>query len=159
MNFMSNTPTENNTKLDLLVKLVDEDFDRFWHLAGRMNLPIYTVILFLLLMGGLLLWAAFLVGQPMSTSLFVGSISSFGIGVTLFFNSFDLLESNARIERFSRIRKRPSFKSINNERYEIILCSLIEIRNTLPISLQKTMKEMPEFFTEKRLLRYLLESR
>lgn len=147
-------------ELDFLVRLVDEDFDQ-WHPPGRLTFPFYFTIAILCLLGMLLLWASFQFTQPILATLFASSIATIGIAMTLFFNSFQLLEFNIRRERFLRISKEPRFKSVNNSnnqaRNELLLMSLIEIGDRLPTSLRDARRVMPNEFREGKLLRHLLE--
>ncbi len=159
MNFMPNRPSKGNTTLDLLLDLVDEDINQQWHGLGWLTFAFYSIIVSLSLLAFLLLWAAFQVVTLIGTTLFVGSIATIGTVVTLHFNSSQLLESSIRRERFSRISKQPRFRSISTPRNKLILCSLIEIGSTLPISLREAKLVMPDLFKEERLLPYLLEAR
>ncbi len=154
---MPNDQRKRNPTVKRLADLVDEDFNREWHRPGVVTFLFYFGTFGLGFLSILQLWAAFQVVQPISTTLFISSIATLGIALTLFHNSFQFLEINIKRQRFSRISKQPRFKSINKPRNEIILCSLIQIRNILPTSLREAIIEMPDVFREEKLLQYLLE--
>ena len=156
---------ERKHTIDVLVKLVDEDFQRRFHLPKAPSSSIYVVFLGLLSFGAMLFLVLYFAGQSIGLAIggtfFIGALTMFASASTFLVSSHERLQNYTRNERLWRIEKKTEFKNITNEknhaRNEIILCSLITIASTLPVTLQEIKTEIPEVFTEERLMRYLLE--
>ena len=154
---MPNGRRKGNSTLKLLADLVDEDVSQEPHVPGMLTLPLHFTIVSVIVLGVALLWVSTRFAQPLSFTLLIGAVAAFGLAATLRYSQTQILDDNSRIEAFRRICKQPRFKAINNPRNELLLFSLLQISDVLPIPLRKAMVEMPDQFREERLLRYLVE--
>ncbi|MGP8068589.1 MAG: hypothetical protein ACLP5V_01730 [Candidatus Bathyarchaeia archaeon] len=154
---MSKAQEKRDSILKLLVDLVDEDISQDPHLPTMLTLPLHLSIGAIVLFGTALLWVSTLFAGSLFWTLLIGAGATWGLALTIRYSQTEILDDNERIERFRRIRKNSKFKPIINPRNELLLFSLLRIRDALPIPLREATLEMPDEFKEERLLHYLLE--
>jgi hypothetical protein len=147
---------EEKTTVDLLVDLVDEDFDQRWHRPGIRALTFYFGFVMVWALPFVLIFAAFRTAQLTNLSFFAIGVATLGIALAYYMGSVRFLEL-ARQQRFARICKKPRFEPLDDARNKLIVHALILIRESVPTKLRETMIIMPDLFVEETLLRYALD--
>jgi hypothetical protein len=162
---MANQTKERNAKLDVLIELVEKDFKELSHWPTAENWQIGLILLVTILPMAMILLILYFAGSsigPSGVETFLAVLFTLiPAACALLLSSFKSIQENAKVGRFRRIskilEKDSKYKSINNTRYQVILCSLIEIRTTVDVPLSELRTEMHDLFKERKLLNYLFQ--
>jgi hypothetical protein len=162
---MANQTAEGHDNLGLLIELVEKEFKHRWHLPVGENMLIGLLILVAVMpMAEIFIILNRFGGSIASSDATAFLLATFALTpavCAILLSSMGPLQENTKVGKYRRIskilKKDSKYKSMNNTRCQVIICSLIEIRSTVDVPLNKLRKEMPQLVNETKLLSYLFE--